>query len=100
MQDILHSAAVIRIDYCPACGWMLRASWLAQEILTTFSTEVGTVTLAPAREEAGLFQVWVNQDRAWCRKEDDGFPQPKELKQRIRDLICPGRHLGHSDKRD
>jgi len=103
MQTIPNSKKApsndLRIHYCPACGWMLRASWLAQEILSTFNNEVSSVSLVPAREEAGFFEIWVNQNRVWCRKQDQGFPQPKELKQRIRDLICPDRRLGHSDKK-
>lgn len=26
----------VDIDYCPGCKWMLRAAWIAQELLTTF----------------------------------------------------------------
>jgi selenoprotein W-related protein len=77
---------------------MLRATWLAQEVLITFAQEIGSVSLEPVKETAGIFQVWLNDKPVWCRKLDSGFPQPKELKQRIRDLICPGRDLGHSDK--
>ncbi len=88
------------LRYCPACGWMLRAAWLAQEVLTTFSDKVGSVSLNPEREQAGLFQVWIDDHLIWCRKKDGGFPQPKELKQRIRDLICPDTDLGHSDRKN
>ena len=88
------------IRYCPACGWMLRAAWLAQEILTTFSLEIESVALQPEHEKAGLFQIWIHHNLVWCRKKELGFPQPKELKQRIRDLICPERELGHSDRKN
>ena len=90
----------IYIYYCPACGWMLRAAWIAQEALTTFSKEIDSVTLKPEHEQAGLFQVWIDGHLIWCRKKDEVFPQPKELKQRIRDLICPNRDLGHSDRKN
>jgi len=33
----------------------------------------------------------------WNRKQESRFPESKELKQRIRDLILPDRDLGHSD---
>ena len=26
----------IEIEYCTQCRWMLRAAWVAQELLTTF----------------------------------------------------------------
>jgi selenoprotein W-related protein len=34
----------------------------------------------------------------WERKRDGGFPGPKELKQRVRDVIEPERDLGHTDR--
>jgi len=34
----------------------------------------------------------------WERKRDGGFPEAKELKQRVRDRIDPQRSLGHNDR--
>lgn len=34
----------------------------------------------------------------WNRKDDGGFPETKELKRRVRDVIEPGRDLGHVDR--
>ncbi|MFP3802505.1 SelT/SelW/SelH family protein, partial [Paraburkholderia sp. SIMBA_027] len=44
------------------------------------------------------FEIAVNGEIIWERKRDGGFPGPKELKQRIRDVIDPERDLGHVDK--
>ena len=73
------SAPKVHIRYCPSCGWLLRASWLAQEILTTFSKEIDSVSLKPAHEQSGLFEILIDDNLVWCRKKDEGFPQPKEL---------------------
>jgi len=35
----------------------------------------------------------------WERKQDQGFPEAKVLKQRVRDIIAPERHLSHADKK-
>ena len=32
---------VIRITYCTQCQWLLRAGWMAQELLSTFGPELG-----------------------------------------------------------
>ncbi|TIP36311.1 MAG: selenoprotein, partial [Mesorhizobium sp.] len=32
---------VIRITYCTQCQWLLRAGWMAQELLSTFGTDLG-----------------------------------------------------------
>ncbi len=34
----------------------------------------------------------------WDRKTDGGFPETKELKNRVRNVIDPGRDMGHVDR--
>ncbi|MDS7595892.1 SelT/SelW/SelH family protein [Agrobacterium tumefaciens] len=86
----------ITITYCTQCNWLLRSGWMAQEILQTFSSEVGEVSLIPST--GGRFEIAVDGNIIWERKQDGGFPGPKELKQRIRDVIDPDRDLGHVDR--
>ncbi len=33
----------------------------------------------------------------WNRSTESRFPESKELKQLVRDIIAPYKHLGHSD---
>lgn len=86
----------ISIEYCPRCGWMLRSAWLAQELLTTFEAELAEVALIPS-QQSGTFRVQVNDALVWSRQADGGFPAAAELKRRVRDLVAPGRSLGHGD---
>ncbi|KAI8337019.1 Rdx family-domain-containing protein [Chlamydoabsidia padenii] len=74
---------------------MLRASWLSQELLTTFEQDLGEVALLPGG--VGIFIIKVNDTVVWDRKQDGGFPEAKVLKQRVRDVIAPTKSLGHSD---
>ncbi len=90
---------IVKITYCIGCNWMLRASWMAQELLYTFSTELGGVTLVP-NDQGGVFEITLDDDVIWERKRDGGFPDVKELKGRVRDLINPERDLGHLDRAD
>lgn len=87
----------IVITYCTQCQWLLRAAWLAQELLSTFGEDLGKVSLVPA--SGGIFHIDCNGKQIWERKRDGGFPEAKELKQRVRDEIDPQRDLGHNDKR-
>src|SRR5215510_7264533 len=87
---------VIEITYCRLCGWGLRAGWMAQELLTTFAEELGSVTLTPDRT-GGVFEVRVDDEVIWSRKERGRFPEIKEIKQLVRDRVAPGRSLGHTD---
>ena len=85
----------VEIRYCRQCRWLLRASWMAQELLTTFDVEIGEVALVPGT--GGIFEVRVGDELVWSRKEKGRFPDIKELKQLVRDRVAPGRDLGHSD---
>ena len=86
----------IEILFCNQCRWLLRAAWMAQELLTTFPEEIGEVAIVPGT--GGIFEVRVNEDLVWSRKEQGRFPEIKELKQLVRDKIAPQRDLGHSEK--
>ncbi|MCA9628539.1 MAG: SelT/SelW/SelH family protein [Myxococcales bacterium] len=92
----------LRIEYCTQCRWLLRASWLAQEILTTFPTELAEVALRPG--VGGVFEIaYVGSEQAtpevlFSRAEAGRFPEPKEIKQLVRDRVDPERDLGHSDR--
>ncbi len=88
----------ITITYCPKCGWLLRATWMAQELLTTFTGDIKGVLLQPA-ETAGQFTILVDDTIVADRKTDAGFPEIKHLKQMIRDLVAPEKSLGHSDQK-
>lgn len=87
----------VDILYCTGCRWLLRAAWMAQELLSTFENELGGVRLVPA--SGGAFEVRVDGRLLWSRKREGRFPEIKELKQRLRDEIAPDRDLGHSDSR-
>ena len=87
---------VIVITYCTQCQWLLRAGWMAQELLSTFGADLGEVALVPGT--GGIFTVECNGELIWERKRDGGFPDAAELKRRVRDRVWPERELGHSDK--
>ncbi|KAL7802670.1 Rdx family domain-containing protein [Trichoderma afarasin] len=104
----------ITIQFCTQCKWMLRAAYFAQELLSTFSLSLGEVALQPST--GGTFIVTIHHlspststssstspasvqsTTLWDRKTDGGFPETKELKRRVRDVIDPSRDLGHVDR--
>jgi selenoprotein W-related protein len=87
----------VEIEYCTQCRWLLRAAWMAQELLTTFVEELGEVALVPGK--GGVFEVRAADQLIWSRQQMGGFPDVKELKQRVRDVVAPQKNLGHSDGR-
>jgi selenoprotein W-related protein len=86
----------VSIQFCTQCQWLLRSAWMAQELLSTFGTDLGEVALIPGT--GGVFEIRVGEEIVWERKRDGGFPGPKDLKQRVRDVIAPDRDLGHVDR--
>jgi selenoprotein W-related protein len=85
----------IEIEYCTQRPWLLRAAWMAQGLLTTFSTDIGETALIPG--SGGVFEIRIGDDAVWSRVERGRFPEIKELKQIVRDRIAPGKDLGHSE---
>ena len=86
----------VTIAYCTQCNWLLRAGWMAQELLSTFGTELGSVALLPGT--GGIFEIRVDAELVWERRRDGGFPDVRALKGRVRDRVSPRRDLGHLDR--
>lgn len=40
----------VEIHYCTKCRFLLRAGWMAQELLTTFGADLGEVALVPGSD--------------------------------------------------
>ncbi|HWK92493.1 MAG TPA: SelT/SelW/SelH family protein [Luteimicrobium sp.] len=94
----------VAVEYCTQCRWMLRASWVAQELLTTFGTRLGEVALVPGT--GGVFRVTVRpgapddapEHVVWDRAVEGAFPELPQLKARLRDVVAPDLALGHTDR--
>lgn len=112
-KDLVASTPHIAITYCAGCQWMLRAAYFAQELMSTFPEEINSISLIPSRPPAkgGAFIVTLinssddggdttTSTTLWNRQEQGGFPEAKELKQKVRDLLNPLKDLGHVDGRE
>jgi selenoprotein W-related protein len=86
----------IEITYCVQCRWLLRASWMAQELLSTFDGDIAALTLKPGT--GGVFDITLDGELLWSRKGEGRFPEITELKTKLRDRIDPARNLGHIDR--
>ncbi|MDQ7989175.1 MAG: SelT/SelW/SelH family protein [Candidatus Dactylopiibacterium sp.] len=100
MSDATATGAArhrVEIRYCTQCRWLLRAAWMAQELLTSFEDEIGELSLQPGT--GGVFEVLADGALVWSRKAEGRFPDIAELKQRVRDHVAPERSLGHADRK-
>lgn len=66
--------------------------------LLSFQAAISEVSLQPS-QEAGTFKITVNGHLVFDRKVEQCFPEAKEVKQLVRDIIQPGLDLGHSDRK-
>ena len=87
----------LEIEYCRRCRWLLRAAWMAQELLSTFEEELGGVALVP-NGEGGVFEVRLAGEAIFSRAAGAASPRSAELKRLVRDRVAPGRDLGHVDR--
>ena len=87
----------IEIKYCSQCRWLLRSSWMAQELLSTFEGDIDELSLLPS--SGGIFEITANGQLVWSRKSEGRFPEITELKQVVRDVIAPAKDLGCIDRK-
>jgi selT/selW/selH-like putative selenoprotein len=55
------------------------AAWISQELLTTFSADIGEIALMPGAGD--VFEIRIGDEAVWSRAEKGRFPEIKELKQ-------------------
>ncbi|SKC36923.1 SelT/SelW/SelH family protein [Krasilnikoviella flava] len=97
-----ESSARVSITYCTQCRWLMRAAWVAQELLQTFRTRLGEVALVPGT--GGVFRVELDPGDGrpavllWDRAVEGGFPEIPPLKRAVRDAVAPDLALGHTDR--
>jgi selenoprotein W-related protein len=87
------TASRVEITYCTRCKFLLRASWLAQELLTTFESELDEVALRPS--SGGIFEVRLNGEVIASNADGGAMPDPAQVKRLLRDRIAPDRQIGH-----
>jgi selenoprotein W-related protein len=86
----------IEIEYCRRCRFLMRATWVAQELLSTFEAEIGEIVLRPSG--GGIFEVSADGEAVATNRDGAPMPDVRDIKRAVRDRIAPGRTLGHEPK--
>ena len=77
---------------------------LISEVVFLFLRQRALMNALRSIYSFGLFTatqtVTLDDELVWDRKAEGRHAEAKELKQRIRDIISPGRSLGHSDDKE
>ncbi len=83
----------VEIRYCTRCRFMLRAAYLAQELLSTFENDLAEVALVPS--SGGILEVLLDGETIATNRETKKTPDAGEVKRLLRDRIAPERKVGH-----
>ena len=83
----------VEITYCRKCRFMLRAAWLAQELLTMFEEDLTEVVIKPS--SGGLFEVTLDGDVIATNRDKKPMPETGDVKRAVRDRVAPERRIGH-----
>jgi selenoprotein W-related protein len=62
---------------------------MAQELLTTFADDLQGVLLKPS-EVSGRYTICIGEQKVF---------DLKEVEQLVRDVVAPGKSLGHADRK-
>lgn len=83
----------VEIEYCVKCHFLLRAAWMAQELLTTFEGELGEVALVPG--SGGILEIRLDGEVIASNRQTKRYPELPDVKRALRDRIAPERRIGH-----
>ncbi|MCC6207642.1 MAG: Rdx family protein [Gammaproteobacteria bacterium] len=86
------------VEYCARCGFMLRAAWVAQELLKTFEDEIAEVALRPGG--GGIFALRLEENLLFSNKEEGRFPEMRELRERLAEALGSDKRFGHRTPAD
>ena len=81
--------ASVRIVFCLPCGYLNRATKLAEALFVAFEDHIPSgVTLIAGNQ--GIFDVWFNDEMVFSKKQVDRFPHPDEIEGILEPRIFPG----------
>jgi selenoprotein W-related protein len=83
----------IEIEYCTKCKFLLRAGWMAHELLTSFENELAEVALVPG--SGGILEVRLDGETVASNRDGKPMPDVAEVKRVVRDRVAPDRRIGH-----
>lgn len=76
---------IISIEYCTSWGYLKRAVALGEKLLDEHKENINKLILIPS--SGGVFEVAVNGETIFSKKELDRFPEENEVEDNIRKLI-------------
>lgn len=76
---------VISIEYCTSWGYLPRAVALVRNILSEHTNKISEVIVIPS--SGGVFEVKLNDELLFSKKELDRFPEKDEAENMIKERL-------------
>lgn len=76
---------IISIEYCTSWGYLNRAVALLENLLNEHKNNVNKVIVIPST--GGVFEVSINGESIFSKKELGRFPKENEVEDKIRDIL-------------
>lgn len=75
----------IRIEYCTSWGYVGRAVALTRKLLNEHKNDIDELSIIPS--SGGVFEVSLNDELLFSKKELDRFPEKDEAENLIKEKI-------------
>lgn len=77
---------ILLLEYCTGWGYIGRAVALTRSILNEQKNNISELTLIPS--SGGVFEVTLNDELLFSKKELDRFPEKDEVEDIVRDKLA------------
>ena len=76
---------IVRIEYCTSWGYIARAIALMRNVLKEHEDKIAELTLVPSH--GGVFEISLNDELLFSKKELDRYPEKDEVENMIKEKI-------------
>lgn len=85
--DTSASDVRVAVEFSMSSGSLLRATWIAAELLTEFHRDISDVALVP-RSDQNTFNMWICGKIVWSRGVGQPLPDYEHLRPIVRAQCC------------
>lgn len=82
-----HTNVRVAVEFSMTSGGLLRATWIASELISEFHRDILDVGLIPRNAEH-TFNIWIGGKIAWSRGVGQPLPDYDHLRPIIRSQCC------------
>ena len=86
-SDAQSAHVRVAVEFSMTSGTLMRATWIAQELISEFHRDIVDVGLIP-RSSENTFNIWIGGKIAWSRGVGQPLPDYDHLRPMVRAQCC------------